>query len=624
MAGITGNILIINLSTGKNETLKKDESFYRMYPGGSSMGTWFILSEGVSKAEPLSPENILTISPGITTGTKVSGASRCCMTALSPLTGTIGDSQAGGSIGPMIKRAGLDALVVKGRADHPSYLFIEKGEAKILDAGSLSGKGVLEVYDILREKHGEKDLSLIQCGPAGEKLVRFANVIADTCDAFGRAGMGAVMGSKNLRAVVVRGGEGPEFSDPGSIKNLNRSASQRLPGSGFPETLSRYGTPGVLSFQANSGNLATMNYSRGYHEKHENLDGQNFEKDMGAGKSTCFGCIVGCRRRVKLDSPYSVSERLGGPEFETLGMLGSNLDICDAPAVAKANELCNNYGLDTITTGSVAGYIFESMEKGLITPDETGGMNFRFGDPESLFSLIEIIGEREGPGDIMAEGFEAMINHFGSATRPCAVHVKGEGLPVHMPQVKPSQSLVYAVCPIGPDHMSSEHDWLITSGSEAARGLGIHDLDTAGSTGSSKVRMTLRSQIYFSLLDSLCLCMFCWGPGNLFTYNELVDLVNWATGWEMTFWELMKAGERRIIMMKLVNEMRGFTSRDDKLPERLFNPLPDGPGKGKHVDREKLDAMKREYYSMMGWDPDSGMISRGKISELALEWIEEK
>ncbi len=621
--GITGKILQVNLTTGETETLSMDETFYRMYPGGSSMGTWFILSEGVSAVDPLSPDNILTLSPGITTGTKVSGASRCCLTALSPLTGTIGDSQAGGSTGPMIKRAGLDAVVVKGRAEYPSYLFIEKSKAKILDAGGLSGKTVLEVYDILREKHGEKDTSVVQCGPAGEKLVRFANVIADTCDAFGRAGMGAVMGSKNLRAVVVKGGSGPEFSDPEGLKKLNRAAAERLPGSGFPETLSKFGTPGVLSFQANAGNLATLNYSRGYHEEHEKLDGQYFEKILGAGRSTCFGCVVGCRKMVKSDAPHAVSDRLGGPEFETLGMLGSNLNIIDAAAVAKANELCNNYGLDTITTGSVAGYIFESMEKGLITPDRVGGNSFSFGDPESLFKLIELIAKREGPGDLMAEGFSPMIDFFGSATEPYAVHVKGEGLPVHMPQVKPSQALIYAVCPIGPDHMSSEHDWLITSGSEAARGLGIYDVDTADSTGTSKVRMALQSQIYFSLLDALSLCMFCWGPGNLFTYNELVDLVNCATGWEMTFWELMKAGERRINMMKLVNEKRGLTSRDDLLPERLFHPLPGGPSQGKHVDPETLARIKREYYSMMGWDPDTGKIRRGKIRELGLEWAVE-
>jgi len=263
---------------------------------------------------------------------------------------------------------------------------------------------------------------------------------------------------------------------------------------------------------------------------------------------------------VKTEKPYKVTDRLGGPEFETLGLLGSNLDITDPAVVARANELCNNYGIDTITMGGLAAYLFESVEKGLIAPEVVEGKSLGFGDPEALFWLIERVAQRQGIGDILAEGFGAAIEHFGRETAAYAIHVKNNGLAVHMAQVKPSQALMYAVCPIGPDHMSSEHDWLLASDSEACKGLGIFrstDPDSAEKSGScpatdsydlDKVRMTMYSQYFYSLLDTLCLCMFCWGPGNLFNYRELEELLLYTTGWECTLWELMKVGERRINM----------------------------------------------------------------------------
>jgi aldehyde:ferredoxin oxidoreductase len=213
-----------------------------------------------------------------------------------------------------------------------------------------------------------------------------------------------------------------------------------------------------------------------------------------------------------------------------------------------------------------------------------------------------------------------MIRKFGEPTRPLAINVKGAGLAVHMPQVKPSQALMYAVCPIGPDHMSSEHDWLLASKSEASMGLGILGQEDAPTTSLNKVRMTAYSQIYYSLLDTLSLCMFCWGPGSLFSYRDLEDLMLFTTGWQMTMWELMKVGERRINMMRHINAKRGYTRRHDILPERLFEPLPDGPSKGRHVDRKSFDFMKDAYYNFMGWEPHTGNPGRAKMIELGLDW----
>ncbi|MHC4166096.1 MAG: aldehyde ferredoxin oxidoreductase family protein [Planctomycetota bacterium] len=630
--GFTGAILRVNLTTGSIEKQKLGEQFYRMYMGGGAFGTYFLLRETSADTDALAEQNVLTIAPGVTTGAPVSGASRCCVTALSPTTGAVGDSQTGGSIGPTIKRAGYDAIVITGRSEKPVYLLVDGGNVRIVEAGHLQGLSVLDAYDALTGECGGNKLSILQCGPAGEKLVRFGCLVADLNDVAGRTGMGAVFGSKNLRAVVVRGDGKLDFADPAGLKRLSRLAAERLPDSGFPATLSKYGTPGVMGFQAEAGNLATHNYSRSFHEDYRKLDGATFEPEIGAGHTTCFGCVVGCRRKVKVEKPYEVTDRLGGPEFETLGLLGSNLEIIDPAAVAKANELCNNYGIDTITMGGLAAYVFECAEKGLIAAEKTDGKSLDFGDPETLFGLIDCVAQRQGIGDILAEGFEAAIEHFGRKTAACAIHVKNNGLAVHMAQVKPSQALMYAVCPIGPDHMSSEHDWLLASDSEACKGLGIfrsthpESADESGisqaaaSCDLDKVRMTVYSQYFYSLLDTLCLCMFCWGPGNLFNYRELEELLSYTTGWQCTLWELMKVGERRINMMRQLNARRGFGRENDRLPERLGEALPDGPAKGKRVDIEAFTGMLDQYYALMGWDSKTGNPTQAKLLELCLEW----
>ncbi len=630
--GFTGTILRVNLTTGAIGKQKFSEDFYRMYLGGSAFGAYFLLKETSGDLDALSEQNILTIAPGVTTGAPVSGVSRCCVTALSPVTGAIGDSQTGGNIGPMIKRAGYDAVVITGKSKTPAYLLIDGENVQIRRANRLKGQNVLDVYDALTKELGGGKLSILQCGPAGEKLVRFACLVADLNDVAGRTGMGAVFGSKNLRAIVVKGDKKIGFANPEGLKKLGRLASERLGDSGFPATLSKYGTPGVVGFQAEAGNLATHNYSRSYHPDYKKLDGATFEPIIGTGFTTCFACVVGCRRKVKTEKPYKVSDRLGGPEFETLGLLGSNLDITDPVAVAKANELCNNYGIDTITMGGLAAYLFESAEKGLIRPEATEGKPLGFGDAEALFWLIERVAQRNGIGDILAEGFKAAVEHFGRQTAAYAINVKNNGLAVHMAQVKPSQALMYAVCPIGPDHMSSEHDWLLASDSEARKGLGVFKSErpasaeqsgireASGSYGPDKVRMTVYSQYFYSLLDTLCLCMFCWGPGNLFNYRELEDLLCYTTGWECTFWELMKVGERRVNMMRQLNAKRGFAREHDRLPKRLSKPLPDGPAKGKRVESETFERMLDKYYGLMGWDNKTGNPTGAKLLELGLEW----
>jgi aldehyde:ferredoxin oxidoreductase len=617
--GFNGIVLRVDLTSGKTKKQEFDQEFYRTYLGGGAVGTYFLLKELPRDCDPLSEHNILTIAPGVTTGAAVSGASRCCITALSPLTGMVGDSQAGGNIGPFIKRAGYDAVVVTGRSEQPCYLKVTGQQVEIKNASHLAGRPVIEVQDRLERELGGGRWSILQCGPAGELRVRFACLMADRNDVGGRTGLGAVFGSKNLRALCVCGDGQIAFADSKGLTGLNRLAAKRLPDTGFPATLNKHGTPGVVGFQAEGGNFATHNYSKGFTPEYKKLDGESFGPALGAGATTCSGCVVRCRKKVRAVAPYPLTDKLGGPEFETLGLMGSNLDITDPAAVARASQLCGQYGIDTITMGGLAGYVFECAEKGLIPPEALEGRKIGFSNPEDLFWLIEKTASRDGIGDVLADGFTAAVEKFGEQTAAFAVHVKNQGLAVHMPQVKPSQALMYAVCPIGPDHQSCEHDWLMEAG-EDCRGLGIIGSGDKLSTNLAKVRMTVYSQYYYSLLDALCLCMFCWGPGNLFSYRDLEDLVRFSTGWHATFFELMKAGERRVNMMRQLNARRGFSRRNDKLPERVFEPLPDGPSQGRHVDARAFSEMLDAYYGFMGWDPQTGNPTRGKLMELGLDW----
>ncbi|MFV2069639.1 MAG: aldehyde ferredoxin oxidoreductase family protein [Pirellulales bacterium] len=618
--GFTGIILRVDLSSGAIEKLSPGPQFYRTYLGGSAIGSYFLLKETAADLDPLDPANVLTIAPGVATGARLSGVSRCGVTALSPLTGMVGDSQIGGDLGPVIKRAGYDAIVITGRAPSLSYLLVEDSEITVRSAEHLAGKTVIEAYHALLEELGPRKLTILQCGPAGEKLVKFACLLADRNDAGGRTGMGCVFGSKNLRAVAVRGTGEVAFADPEGIRKLSKLSAQRLPGSGFTATLRAHGTPGLVTANAEAGNFATHNYSRGYHEDYARLEGANYAEENAAGQTTCYGCVVVCRKRFRADEPFAVSDELGGPEFENIGLLGSNLDVLDPVAVAKANEMCNNYGIDAITMGGIVGYVIESAEAGLIPQELLEGRTLRFGDPEVSLWLIERVAQRTGIGAILADSFVAAIDKFGDATRPFAVHVKNQGLAVHMPQVKPSLAIMYAACPIGPDHMSNEHDWLLASGSDASYALGILGHEPPDSTSLAKVRMTVYSQYYFSLLDTLPLCMFVWAPGNLHTYRELEDLIQYTTGWTTSLWELMKVGERRVNMMRQINARRGYTRADDCLPQRLFDPLPDGPSQGRHVDPDQFARMLDQYYALLGWDGETGNPTPGKLLELGLEW----
>ncbi len=619
--GYNGKILKVDLSSGKIDIECKDEIFYRKYLGGSALGVYYCLTEMPAGTDALAPESVLVFAPSVLTGAAVTGVSRFTVTGKSPLGGTIGDAQCGANFGPELKYSGFDAVVLKGRADKPVYLWIENGEAKLLDAEGIWGTTTGDTRALIRKQLDNPKAQIACIGPAGEKLVKFANISGDGGDYAGRTGLGAVMGSKNLKAIACRGKRSYEYADPKAIKDFAAKGIAAFNNSKFHNLLQDMGTPGVVRLQAAVGNLCTRNFAFGSFDGMEKISGETLRDTIKQKNDTCFACAVKCRNRVAATEPYNVDPEYGGPEFETIGLLGSNLLIDDIVAIAKGNELCNAYGMDTISTGAMISYAIESFENGFIGTEKTDGLTLEFANPDVMLELVRKIGEREGIGDILADGMYRSIEEFGAETEKFAIHAKGLPFPAHMAQVKMSQALSYAVNAFGADHMSAEHDWLIAGPNEAGRALGLYSQRAFSDLDYEKVKLVYYTQLFYSALDTLTLCAFCWGPDALFNYKDLENFIAAITGWQMTLWEIMKSGERRVNMMRMFNEREGFTAADDKLPDRIFDPIPEGDAQGCCVKRDLFESAKKTYYSFMGWDAEKGMPGTEKLKELSLEWL---
>ncbi len=623
--GYSGKILHVDLTTGKLEVEEPGETFYRRYLGGSALGMHYALRLIPPGADPLGPENVLILSLGVTTGAAISGQSRVTATAKSPLSGAIGDAQAGGFWPAEARYAGFDAFVIRGRAEKPVYLWVQDGEAELRDASHLWGRTTGQVQAAIQEELGDPKIEVLQCGPAGERGVRFAALINMSNRANGRTGMGAVMGSKNLKAVAVRGHHKPEIADGEKLAALARWGAQHFAESGIYD-MGIYGTAGVLAGQQQKGGLPTRNWSGGVFEGYAAISGATMSETILKKRDTCYACIVRCKRVVEAEwQGHKIDPHYGGPEYETLATFGSYCGVDDLAAIAYANQLCNMYGLDTISCGATVAFAMDCFERGLLTLEDTGGLELRFGNAEAMVRTVEAIARREGLGDLLAEGTARAAARIGQGAEELVVAVKGHDLPAHMPEVKRSLALIYAVNPFGADHQSSEHDPSYESGykyyRERLAALDLLDPQPKLSLGPEKVRYAVYTQRFYSMLDSLNVCQFVWGPTwHLYGPDQLVEMVRAVTGWQVSLWELMKVGERRLNMMRAFNAREGFTREQDTLPPKLAQPKVGGPSDGFAVDPAELERAKDIYYAMCGWD-EQGVPTRAKLEELSLGWV---
>jgi aldehyde:ferredoxin oxidoreductase len=623
--GYNGKILHVDLTTGRLEVEEPGEGFFRRYMGGSALGMHYALKLIPAGAEPLGPENVLVLSLGVTTGAAISGQSRVTATAKSPLSGAIGDAQAGGFWPAEAKSAGFDAYVIKGKAEKPVYLWVQDGQAELRDASHLWGKITGEVQATIQEELDDPKIEVLQCGPAGEKGVRFACLINMSNRANGRTGMGAVMGSKNLKAVAVRGHNRPEIADPKALTALARWGAQNFAESDI-YGMGLHGTAEVLSYQHESGGLPTRNWSSGVFEGYEAIAGETMTDTILKERDTCYACVVRCKRVVETTwRDKKVDPHYGGPEYETIATLGSYCGVDDLPAIAYANQLCNMYGMDTISCGATVAFAMDCFEQGLITNEDTAGVELCFGNAAAMVQMVQQIADREGFGDILAEGAARAAGRIGNGAEALAVVVKGHDLPAHMPEVKRSLALIYAVNPFGADHQSSEHDPSyeedFESYQERMAMLDLLDPQAKFSLEPEKIRYAVYTQRFYSLMDSINLCQFVYGPAwQLYGPNQLVEMARAVTGWDLSLWELMKVGERRLNMMRAFNAREGFTREHDVLPPKLAQAKEAGPTDGVFVDPADLERAKDTYYAMCGWD-EQGIPTRAKLEELSLGWV---
>jgi len=625
-----GKILHVDLTKAKTWVETLPEAFYRKYGGGSAMGVYYVLKEVPVGIDPFSPENVLTFFVGVATGLPISGQSRMVATAKSPLTGAIGDSQCGGFFPAEMKYAGYDGIVIRGRSPKPVYLWIKDGEVEIRDATHLWGKLTGEAEQLIKKELDDQKVEVLQIGPAGEKLVRMSAIMNMVNRANGRTGMGAVMGSKNLKAVVVRGKSKVKPADPQKFTQLFRDGTQRIPDTPGVKFMTLHGTTGDIAGNQAVGMLPTRNMNEGQFEGYQTIAGELMTETILVQRDTCYSCTVRCKPTVETEfMGRKVLPRFGGPEYESMASLGSYCGVDNMHAVALGNQLCNLYGMDTISTGATIAFAMECFEHGLLKLEDTGGIDLHFGNAESMVKMVELIGKREGFGKVLGEGSARAAKVIGKNAEDYLITVKGQETPAHMPQFKRSIGIIYAMNPFGADHMSSEHDPFYEEGNADAIArknmaqLGLTNLQAPGSFNPEKVKMAYTTQKVFSAIDSFSLCDFVWGVGwQLYSPEETVEMINAATGWDMTLDEYVKVGERRINMMRAFNAREGFTRADDKLMKKFFKPLQgSGPTAGIYYKPEEFDQMKEVYYQLAGWDVATGNPSKEKLASLGLEWI---
>lgn len=620
--GYMGYILRIDLTRGKTFREKLDKTLIRNYIGGSGFAVRILYDEVAPETDPLSPGNKLFIGTGPLTGTLWPSSGRFMFATKSPLTGIWGESHVGGQFGPEIKYCGYDAVIIEGRASKPVYILLYDGDVEIRDASQVWGLNTHDAADSLKDMVGNRDAAVACIGPAGEKMVRYANVIVSYGDAAGRTGIGAVMGSKNLKAIVAKGYREVKVYDPERFIELAKEAHRRIKEHPQAQQLARYGTPLLVSVKQTIGELPTKNHWTGVFSEFEKICEETIYKNYFVAKKGCFGCTVMCKKfndRVE-SGPYK-GVATQGPEYETVMAFGSNILNSNFPFILQCNLLCNQLGLDTISAGGVIAYVMELYENGIINASDLDGVKAEWGSEEAVLTLLEKIARREGIGDKLAMGVRWLSEEYWKGTERYAMHVKGMEISGQDGRTHRSIGLSHATAARGADHLRS----LVTIdqlGYEevAAERFGRDKLPEICDPKSEtyKALAVKVTEDVYALRDALIVCWYTvsWPP--IFWVEDFARILPVATGIEEfgSVEELMLIGERQVNMKRAFNERLGITRKDDTLPERFTKePMPEGPGKGETVD---LDRMLNEYYELRGWDLETGLIREETLRRLGL------
>ncbi len=596
--GLFGKLLRVNLATEVISPEEIEPSIWEKYLGGRGLGAYYLTKEVPPPTKPLTPDNKLIFMNGALAGTSIPGNNKICLTFKSPLTDTYSYSLCGGHWGPELKYAGYDGIIIEGKAEEPVYLWIDDEIVELRSAEDIWGKLVPESEDKIRNELGDDNsIQIAVIGPAGERLVNYACITAAKYREFGRGGGGAVMGSKNLKGIALRGSHDVKVADLDKSLELTKRLVHNLKASRAGKVRRVYGTMELVERINGAGFWTTRNFSEGHFEKGYKLEGKQMREEVIVNDSSCFGCPIACGKWTYTFSKDGRKIHMEGPEFETVGMLGSNCGISSWKILLKATDICDTYGFDTINAGACVSMVMEGYETGRLTLEDTGGIKLGFGDGEALIEVLKLIGERKGLGAILAKGVARAAKELG--IDDLAVHSKGQSFPVYDPRGAKAMALTYATSPKGAHHM-----FATTFGGELAAG---NRFEIEG-----KGEFERTHQFSMAIVDSLALCSTMRAGITLADQAEAYSAV---TGMDIDTDVLDQIAERIINLERMYNVQLGFNRKNDTIPDRfLKEPMPKGKSKGQTVD---LDSLLDDYYEVMDWD-SKGIPRKEKLEKLGL------
>ncbi len=653
-SGYMGKVLWADLSTGKIWDEEIDELTYRDFLCGYGLGAKIVYDRQPAKTDPLGPDAVIGFTTGLLTGTGAPFTGRYMVVGKSPLTGTWGDSNSGGYFSPMLKRTGYDAVFVKGISEKPVMLVINEGKAELVDASFVWGKDCVETEVLIREKLGNKKYQIACIGPAGEKLSLISGVITDRGRAAGRSGLGAVMGSKRLKAIAAFGDKKTELADPDAFSKIRKSYLEKFrkkppfkdkasvdninlmgklvrsyfpflfatPPATYKELIMRYGTGGMTAYSAESGDSPVKNWGgSGHHDfpvsaKSYKISDENLIKYQEK-KYYCAFCPLGCGGIVKVKEGKYALEESHKPEYETLAAFGTMCLNDDLESIIAANEICNRAGLDTISAGATIAFAIECYENGLLTDEDTDGLKLTWGNADAIVKMTEKLAARSGFGDVLADGVKRAAEKIGKGSEKFAVHAGGQELPMHDPRFDPTFGTAYEVEPTPGRHTISSDTYVmlmelhkkfkqVKPVKQVSLKSSKYNYDKAGEF------QTINSA-FVQVANSAGVCMF----GLLVGEYPLFEMINAVTGWSIDAHEALRIGERILTLRHCFNVREGIKPADTQIRNRAggYPPLSKGPLANITLD---LDKMASRYYDKLGWDYETGVPKRERLEALGL------
>ncbi len=578
------------MTRGESRIVPFGERFALKYVGGRGFGAKLLYDQLPKIKDPLGPENIMVVAPGPLTGLYLPGSGKTHFVALAPLTGIYGDSNMGGNFGPELRQAGYDALVVSGRAASLSYLWIDDDEVKVISAPELAGKGTLEAERMVKDRLRSEEVRVAAIGPAGENLVHFATINCDWSRNAGRCGMGAVLGSKNLKAIAIRGSKDLPVADVAQLRLLTDRSLQELANHPMLKFWQQQGLMSVIDYLNSAGGLPTRNFQQNVFEHAEKIDGFVMEKEFKIGDTACFGCPMACGNICLVKHGKYKGTITEGPEYESACTLGSNLGVSDFAAILKGNQLCDEFGIDTISAGMLIGAMIEGVQSGLISPKEVDGMKLEWGNDDQVMALLEKITKREGVGATLADGSKAVLARWPQL-KPVLVQTKGMEQSAYDARATSSMALGYGTCDIGAHHTRA---W--TVGKELEAG--------ASWTNEDRVNIVLYHQTIRPVFDMLGVCRLPWIELG-FSERRYAEYYSAVTGITHGLEELLERSMAIYDLTRIISVSRGISRKDDYPAPRMFDlPIKGGQYEGRVVDRKVYEQLLDLYYQKRGWSPD--------------------